>query len=207
VARFLPKPRVPHPSSPLPESTSEMYSGLFLVRSPFGGMEVVSSGEVAGLASLAFFGCPLQPEPSSTQPPGLSSPVAVDGPSPGPAQAFSRLEYDSVVSGSEILGSVSSVDTVNGVGMALSVSLGCFQMMEISLLTFPRAILISSAELGAKSMPVWDLPLKKDTVVLEEDHLEKVIINCYQSISSWEDGTDLSQTQVYDKNKGGLEEG
>jgi hypothetical protein len=138
-----------------------MSSGLFLVQSPFGGMEVASLGatEIAGSSSSAFYGCPLQSEPSSTQPPGLSSPVAANGPSPGPVPAFSGLEYDSVVSGSEISGSLSSVDTINGVGMASSISCGSSQMTEISLLKVPGAILISSAELGAKTMPEWDLPL------------------------------------------------
>jgi hypothetical protein len=132
-----------------------MSSGLFLVQSPFGGMEVASLGatEIAGSSSSAFYG------PSSTQPPGLSSPVAANGPSPGPVPAFSGLEYDSVVSGSEISGSLSSVDTINGVGMASSISCGSSQMTEISLLKVPGAILISSAELGAKTMPEWDLPL------------------------------------------------
>jgi hypothetical protein len=36
--------------------------------------------------------------------------------------------------------------------------------------------------------------------VLPEESLEKVFINSCKSISSWEDSTDLSQTQVYDEN-------
>ncbi len=161
ASRFLLKPRVPRLSSALPESTSEMSSGLFLVRSPSGVMEVGSSSanEVTGPASSAFFGCPLQSESSSTQPPSLSSPVAADGPSLGPVPAFFGPEYDYVVSGSEISGSMSLVDTINGVGMALSVSLGSSQMTEILPSKVHGAILISLAELGAKSMPEWDLPL------------------------------------------------
>jgi hypothetical protein len=53
---------------------------------------------------------------------------------------------------------MSLVDTINGVGMALSVSLGSSQMTEILPSKVHGAILISLAELGAKSMPEWDLP-------------------------------------------------
>jgi hypothetical protein len=42
--------------------------------------------------------------------------------------------------------------------------------------------------------------LKKDTKLPKEDSFENVFINSCKSISAWGDGTDLSQTQVYDEN-------
>jgi hypothetical protein len=143
VAQFLQKPRAPRPSSNKPKSTSEMSSGLFLVRSPSRGLEIASSGatEVAGLASSICFGCPLQPKPSSTPPLGLSSPEDAGGPSPGPVPASSGP--------------------------------------MISLSTIPRAISTASM-----------LP--------EEDSLEEVLYNTWQSVLSWD--SSFFQSQVFNEN-------
>jgi hypothetical protein len=98
------------------------------------------------------FGCPLQPERSSTPPLGSSSPEDVDGPSPGPVPAYPGPEYASVpaTSGPVIL-----------------------------LLTVPGAISTASM-----------LP--------EEDSLEEVLYNTWQSVLSWDSG--LSQSQVFNEN-------
>jgi hypothetical protein len=68
-------------------------------------------------------------------------------------------------------------------------------MPEISSLTVPRAVPISLAELGEKSTPEWDLPLKKATVLPENDSLEMGFFNSCHSASSQEDGMGLSQIQ------------